>query len=74
MPNIKEQNIENRLSICKKCPIYSPNRGICNPKLWMNPDTEEVSTTGRAGFIRGCGCSVYFKIKNPSNHCNLGKW
>ena len=30
---MKELNIEQRLAICKKCPIYSPQTGRCNSKL-----------------------------------------
>lgn len=67
-------NTEQRLQICKECPIFSPNRGICNPRLYLNPETNEISTESKTGFIRGCGCSVYFKAKNPNNHCNANKW
>ena len=68
------QNIEERWRICEECPIYNPNGKICNPKLWLNPDTNEVSTHAKSGYIQGCGCSLTFKIKNLSNHCIAGKW
>ena len=68
------QNIEERRNICNECPIYNPSRGTCNPKLWVNPDTNEVSTTPKSGFIRGCGCIVSVKMKNMTNHCVAGKW
>ncbi len=68
------QNIEERKRICNECPIYNPGRGICNPKLWVNPDTNEVSITPKSGFIRGCGCIVSVKMKNMMNHCVAGKW
>lgn len=74
MQNTKEQNIEKRLEICKNCPIYSVNRGICNPKLYLNPVTNDVSSEAKSGYVRGCGCNVYFKAKNKLNHCNAGKW
>lgn len=74
MQNTKELSIEQRLEICKKCPIYSVNRGICNPKLYLNPDTGDVTTSQKPGYIRGCGCNVFFKAKNRTNHCNAGKW
>lgn len=74
MQSTSVSNIDQRLEICKKCPIFSPNRGICNPKLYLNPDTGEVSTESKFGFIRGCGCNIFFKAKNKSNHCNAGKW
>ena len=68
------QSIEEREEICKKCPILEPYRRVCNPKLYLNPDTNEVSTTPKAGFIRGCNCAVFIKMKNLNNHCVAGKW
>ena len=68
------QTINNRLNICKQCPIYSPNRGICNPKLWLNPSTNEVSISNKEGYFRGCGCNVIIRSKNLNNHCIAGKW
>ena len=68
------QNIEKRKRICQECPIYSPARAICNPKLWLNPDTNDVTTGPKAGYIRGCGCHVLIKMRNLSNHCIAGKW
>ena len=68
------QNIEQRKEICLKCPIYSPYNATCNPKLWINPDTNDVSTKPKAGYIRGCGCHVLIKMKNLIAHCIAGKW
>ena len=50
-------SIEERLEICKKCPIYSLD-GRCNSRLWLNPNTNEVSIYQRPGFIRGCNCII----------------
>ncbi len=74
MQNTNVLNIEERLKICKECPIFSPNRGICNPKLYLNPETNEVTTVSKTGYVKGCGCAIYFKAKNINNHCNAGKW
>ena len=68
------QNIEERMNICKRCPIFSPMDERCNSRLWINPDTNEVSTSFRTGFVRGCGCIVSVKVKNSLNHCVAGKW
>ena len=65
-------SIEERLAICRKCPLYSNDR--CNSRLWLNPDTNEVSTYARPGFVRGCNCVMKFKARNPNNHCVAGKW
>ena len=64
----------NTESICRKCPIFNPNNVTCNPNLWINPDTDDVSTYPKAGYIRGCGCKLKFKWANKSNHCIAGKW
>ena len=65
-------SINDRLEICQKCPIYTNKR--CNSSLWINPETDEVSTYARRGFVRGCGCFVEVKARNQSNHCIAGKW
>ena len=69
-----QQNIKEREEICRSCPIFAKARGICNPNLWLNPNTNETSDRAKAGYIRGCGCSVFIKMKNLSNHCVAGKW
>ena len=68
------QNIDERRDICNNCPIFSPAMGLCNPKLWLNPDTNEVSTSAKSGFIRGCGCHILIKMRTLTNHCIAGKW
>ena len=68
------QNIEERERICKACPIFNPIDEKCNSRLWLNPDTDEVSTTPKPGFIRGCGCILPVKIKSLVSHCIAGKW
>lgn len=68
------QNIDERRKICEECPIFNPTLGTCNPKLWINPDTDEVSTQAKAGYIRGCNCHVLLKLRNLNNHCVAGKW
>ena len=71
---MNEFSIEERQKICNSCPIYNPEKGICNPKLWINPDTNEVSISPKSGYIRGCGCIVKVKMRNLFNHCVAGKW
>ena len=68
------QNIEERKKICQNCLIFEPNRKVCNPKLYLNPDTNEISLVPKAGFIRGCNCAVFIKMRNLNNHCVAGKW
>lgn len=66
------QSIEERIKICERCPIY--NRGRCNSNLWLNPNTNEVSTYAKIGFVRGCNCLISVKARNMINHCVAGKW
>ena len=69
---MKGFSIKERLEICNKCPIY--NNGRCNSNLWINPNTDEVSTYAKIGYIRGCNCLMSVKVKNQNNHCIAGKW
>ena len=66
---MQELSIDERREICNNCPIYSPARAICNPNLWLNPETNEVSTKAKAGYIRGCGCHVLIKMRNLTLRC-----
>jgi len=69
---MKEYSTEERLAICNKCPIYS--NGRCNHDLWIDPETDEVSTYSKIGYVRGCNCLISIKAKNQFNHCVAGKW
>lgn len=69
---MKELNTDERLAICRKCPIYTNKR--CNSELWLNPVTNEVSTSPKIGYVRGCNCIMPVKARNPNNHCVAKKW
>lgn len=64
--------INRRKEICSECPLC--NDWICNAKLFLNPETNEVSKKPKEGFIKGCGCAILVKIKNINNHCPAKKW
>ena len=64
-----------RMEICRKCPLFKDTMGgICNPKLWLNPKTGDVSTTKKHNYFRGCGCRLAAKITVPRAKCPTGKW
>lgn len=63
---------QNRLEICKKCPIYS--NGICSNNLYLNPLNGDISTKSKKGYIKGCGCLVSKKAKIEYEKCIIGKW
>lgn len=66
---------ERRLEICKACPIYSTEfGGTCNRKLWLDPETNRVSTKERDGYVQGCGCRLPAKTTLPYAKCIAGKW
>jgi hypothetical protein len=62
-----------RKEICKKCLIYS-REGLCNNKLYLNPETNDVAVEPAEGYVRGCGCVIDVKTKNPTSHCPAKKW
>ena len=63
-----------RADICRKCPICDLSNWMCNASLYLNPETNEVSHSSKPGFIKGCGCNLSYKIKNPNKHCPAKKW
>ncbi len=67
---------EKRLFICKQCPLYQKSMfgDKCNGKLYLNPNTNHLSTTEREGFFQGCGCIIEMKVNNINNKCSCGKW
>ena len=66
---------EARINICKKCPIYSSKLGgICNNRLYINPENEDVSVEKLEGYIQGCGCRLQAKTTILNEHCPINKW
>ena len=64
-----------RLKVCRKCPLYSIKwSGMCNSKLWLNPETGDVSDTVRDGYYKGCGCRLDAKTTLINEKCPAGKW
>ena len=66
--------VTERTIICRKCPICDNEREICNAHLYLNPDTNDVSTESKEGYIKGCGCHLKWKIANIKSKCPAGKW
>ena len=66
---------EERLKVCYSCPLYSTKLGgLCNSRLWLNPNTGDISTMKKEGYKRGCGCRLFAKTKLPEASCPLNKW
>lgn len=64
-----------RMEICRNCPLFKDSLGgICNPKLWLNPETGDISTEKKDGYYKGCGCRCQAKTTLPNGHCPAKKW
>lgn len=70
----KPVSANERLAICKQCPLFIADSMICNPGLWMNPETLATSHKAKAGYVKGCGCLISRKVKQGSSHCHAGRW
>ena len=68
--------VRERKKICKKCPLYSIKLGqeVCNSSLYVNVNTNEVSTKNKPGFKNGCGCRLDATLTLPDAICPLSKW
>lgn len=72
--NEKELSTKDRINICKQCPICDLDNFICSNYLYLNPINNDVSVVAKKGYIKGCGCMLSFKTKNPNKHCPANKW
>lgn len=76
---IKDENVDlfnNRMSICKKCPLYKETTfgPICNGSLYINKeDKESISNVPRIGFTKGCGCRLNAKTRLKHARCIINK-
>ncbi len=64
----------SRLRICEHCGIYDTERKICNGDLYINPETNDVSTKSKLGYTKGCNCYIPRKVLNTKAKCPAGKW
>lgn len=66
---------QQRLQVCYSCPLYTSRLGgLCNDRLWLNPNTGDVSIDKKEGYKRGCGCRLLAKTRIPTASCPLNKW
>lgn len=64
--------IEERLKICSKCPLNKND--VCSNTLYLDPKTNDVSTTPLKGYYKGCNCYLPSKVKSTTAHCPAEKW
>ena len=66
---------EVRMNICRSCPLFkNVAGGICNPMLWLNTVTGDVTTKKTDGYYKGCGCVLHSKTRASLAHCPAKKW
>lgn len=64
-----------RMKVCKTCPLFkNVFGGVCNPNLWLNPDTMDISNRRKEGYYKGCGCRISPKTKLVYAHCPAHRW
>lgn len=64
------------MKICFRCPLYLVKQGIpiCNPSLYLNVETKDVSLKSKEGYIKGCGCDLNKKTADPNKACPTNQW
>lgn len=72
----EEELYKERIQICRNCKLLMETKlfgAICNPNIYLNPITNETSSTAKAGFKNGCGCVLSSKCRVKEVHCPLNK-
>ena len=74
--NNEEELSKARLDICSKCPLLKKGKYglVCNPNLFLDPETDETSAVSKEGYIRGCGCRLQAKSRLAEATCPANKW
>lgn len=67
---------EERLSICKMCPLYKEGTygAVCNSSKYISPDGKDWSWFKKEGYKQGCGCMISKRISKIESKCVIGKW
>lgn len=68
------EEAEERWEICRHCPICNQEKGLCSAELYLNPQTNDISTSPKEGYIKGCGCIISLKIQKEKSKCPANKW
>lgn len=72
-----EELAEKRLEICRNCVLSTIlDTGLkCDSNKWINKNNfEEWSYLPKENFVRGCGCLLHFRSRNPEKHCVVDRW
>jgi len=75
--NAEQELCNYRMKICKECKLMKDNEifgEVCSNSLYLNPITDEVSTSPKKGYFPGCGCILDYKTRVKNSQCPLKKW
>jgi hypothetical protein len=78
--HIEEKLYSKRKPICNICKlkieieVMGIQTEICNPKLYLNVETNRTSEYPKEGYEKGCGCRVEASTRVKDKKCPLGKW
>jgi hypothetical protein len=74
--NREEKLYNDRMLICKKCPILEDSAfgPICSSKKYLDLKTNKIYRIPAEGRVTGCGCRLNAKARLTSSHCPLNKW
>lgn len=75
--NQEEEFYRKRITVCRKCKLRKIDTifgEMCNPSMYLNPDTDEISSEEKPGFFSGCGCILGSKTRVRELECPVGKW
>lgn len=73
---LEQQLRDNRLSICKKCLLFTnhPQLGyICDNNKHITLDGKLINYES-SNSRSGCGCKLEIKTRLKNEKCILGKW
>lgn len=72
----QENDLYNeRIKICKKCPLYSERLGgVCDSKKCWDETKKQIVFYPGKGITCGCGCRLQAKTRLISSKCVLNKW
>ena len=77
LTNKKQDLYKARIKICRGCKLLRKDGAfgeVCNSRLYLNPETDEISKRNKPGFLQGCGCVLGSKTRVESAHCPTNKW
>lgn len=73
--NNNEDLFNERMKICRRCPLYIATKlgPMCNNKLWIDKNSN-ISKEEKKDYVRGCGCRLDAKLRVPHAKCIINKW